>query len=136
MNWSSWIRQTHRWVAIVFTVTVIANFIALARGVEVFAAVRQVPGEANDVAGLGAGLGQHGGHVAERLPRLRHEVVALEHARLRVPPDLATDEEDASLGNHAVRIPLRGHPPGRVQDLRQTSHCLRGHEWTSCSRRR
>jgi hypothetical protein len=32
MNWSSWIRQTHRWVAIVFTVTVIANFIALSRG--------------------------------------------------------------------------------------------------------
>jgi hypothetical protein len=32
MNWSLWIRQTHRWVAIVFTVTVIANFIALARG--------------------------------------------------------------------------------------------------------
>ena len=32
LNWSSWIRQTHRWVAIAFTVTVIANFIALARG--------------------------------------------------------------------------------------------------------
>jgi hypothetical protein len=32
VNWSSWIRQTHRWVAIVFTATVIANFIALARG--------------------------------------------------------------------------------------------------------
>jgi len=32
MNWNSWIRQIHRWVAIVFTVTVIANFIALARG--------------------------------------------------------------------------------------------------------
>ena len=29
---SSWIRQIHRWVAIIFTVTVIANFIALARG--------------------------------------------------------------------------------------------------------
>ena len=28
---SKWIRQVHRWVAIVFTVTVIANFIALAR---------------------------------------------------------------------------------------------------------
>ena len=28
---SKWIRQIHRWVAIVFTVTVIANFIALAR---------------------------------------------------------------------------------------------------------
>jgi len=32
LNWSSWIRQTHRWVAIAFTVTVIANFIDLARG--------------------------------------------------------------------------------------------------------
>ena len=32
MNWSSWIRQTHRWVAIVFTATVIANFVALAQG--------------------------------------------------------------------------------------------------------
>jgi hypothetical protein len=32
LNWSSWIRQTHRWVAIVFTVTVVANFVALARG--------------------------------------------------------------------------------------------------------
>jgi hypothetical protein len=26
-----WIRQAHRWVSIAFTVTVIANFIALAR---------------------------------------------------------------------------------------------------------
>ena len=32
MNFSSWIRQAHRWVAIAFTVTVIANFIAMARG--------------------------------------------------------------------------------------------------------
>jgi hypothetical protein len=29
---SRWIRQTHRWVSIAFTVTVIANFVALARG--------------------------------------------------------------------------------------------------------
>jgi len=27
-----WIRQTHRWLSIVFTVTVIANFVALAQG--------------------------------------------------------------------------------------------------------
>jgi len=27
-----WIRQAHRWVSIAFTVTVIANFAALARG--------------------------------------------------------------------------------------------------------
>ena len=31
MNWNSSIRQTHRWVSIAFTVTVIANFIALAQ---------------------------------------------------------------------------------------------------------
>jgi hypothetical protein len=27
-----WVRQSHRWLSIVFTVTVIANFVALARG--------------------------------------------------------------------------------------------------------
>ena len=32
MNWNKWVRQTHRWVSIAFTVTVIANFIALAQG--------------------------------------------------------------------------------------------------------
>jgi hypothetical protein len=32
MNWNYWIRQTHRWTAIVFTITVLANFVALARG--------------------------------------------------------------------------------------------------------
>ena len=32
MNWNFWIRQIHRWMSIAFTVTVIANFIALAQG--------------------------------------------------------------------------------------------------------
>ena len=32
MNWNKWIRQIHRWVSIAFTVTVIANFVALAQG--------------------------------------------------------------------------------------------------------
>jgi hypothetical protein len=32
LNWKSWIRQIHRWLSIAFTVTVIANFIALAQG--------------------------------------------------------------------------------------------------------
>ena len=32
MNWSKWIRQTHRWLAIIFTLTVIANFVAMAQG--------------------------------------------------------------------------------------------------------
>jgi hypothetical protein len=32
MNWNYWIRQIHRWLSIIFTLTVIANFVALARG--------------------------------------------------------------------------------------------------------
>jgi len=32
VNWNARIRQIHRWVSIIFTVTVIANFVALARG--------------------------------------------------------------------------------------------------------
>ncbi len=32
MNWNNWIRQSHRWLSIAFTVTVIANFVALAKG--------------------------------------------------------------------------------------------------------
>jgi hypothetical protein len=32
LNGSRLIRQIHRWVSIVFTVTVIANFVALSRG--------------------------------------------------------------------------------------------------------
>ena len=32
MNWSKWIRQLHRWLSIVFTVTVVANFAAMAMG--------------------------------------------------------------------------------------------------------
>ncbi len=32
MNWNTWIRQAHRLLSIAFTVTVIANFVALAQG--------------------------------------------------------------------------------------------------------
>ena len=32
MNWNKWIRQTHRWLSIAFTLTVIANFAAMTRG--------------------------------------------------------------------------------------------------------
>ena len=32
MSWDNWIRQLHRWLSIAFTATVIANFVALARG--------------------------------------------------------------------------------------------------------
>lgn len=29
MNWSNWVRQTHRWVSIAFTVSVIVTFVVL-----------------------------------------------------------------------------------------------------------
>ena len=32
MNWNHWIRQVHRWLSIAFTLTVIANFVAMTRG--------------------------------------------------------------------------------------------------------
>ena len=32
MNWNTGIRQTHRWVSIAFTLTVLANFAAMAVG--------------------------------------------------------------------------------------------------------
>ena len=31
MNWNHWVRQTHRWVSIAFTVAVIVTFVALAQ---------------------------------------------------------------------------------------------------------
>lgn len=34
MNWSKWIRQFHRWVSILFTVIVVAIFVALGLGQE------------------------------------------------------------------------------------------------------
>jgi hypothetical protein len=32
IEWNKWVRQTHRWLSIVFTLTVIANFIAMGLG--------------------------------------------------------------------------------------------------------
>ena len=32
MNGNAWVRQIHRWVSIVFTVTVIANFVTRTQG--------------------------------------------------------------------------------------------------------
>jgi cellulose synthase/poly-beta-1,6-N-acetylglucosamine synthase-like glycosyltransferase len=32
MSMSKWIRQVHRWLAILFTLTVLANFAAMTRG--------------------------------------------------------------------------------------------------------
>ncbi|WP_394778211.1 hypothetical protein [Undibacterium sp.] len=32
MNLSNWVRQSHRWISMAFTLTVIANFIVRAKG--------------------------------------------------------------------------------------------------------
>ena len=32
MNWNAWIRQIHRWLSILFTLTVLANFAAMTQG--------------------------------------------------------------------------------------------------------
>ena len=32
MNWSKWIRQVHRWLAIAFTLFVLANFAVMGQG--------------------------------------------------------------------------------------------------------
>jgi hypothetical protein len=32
LHWNHWIRQIHRWLSIIFTVTVIANFVAMGLG--------------------------------------------------------------------------------------------------------
>jgi hypothetical protein len=32
LSWNKWVRQIHRWLSIAFTLTVIANFIAMAMG--------------------------------------------------------------------------------------------------------
>jgi hypothetical protein len=32
VNWNAWFRQIHRWLSIVFTATVAANFIAMGLG--------------------------------------------------------------------------------------------------------
>ena len=32
MHGNYWVRRSHRWLSIIFTLTVIANFVALARG--------------------------------------------------------------------------------------------------------
>ena len=32
LNWNNWVRQTHRWLSIAFTLAVVVNFVALAVG--------------------------------------------------------------------------------------------------------
>lgn len=43
MNWNHWIRQTHRWLSIAFTVAVIVTFVALAQKAPVWVSYLPLP---------------------------------------------------------------------------------------------
>lgn len=43
MNWSKGVRQTHRWLSIVFTLTVIVNFVALGQSEDIRQTVAYLP---------------------------------------------------------------------------------------------
>jgi hypothetical protein len=32
LNWNTWVRQIHRWLSIIFTATVVANFVVMGLG--------------------------------------------------------------------------------------------------------
>ena len=65
---------------------------------------------------LGAGLGQHGDDVLQRLPHLADEIVGLELA-LPVPADLSADEDELAPRSDAIGIADRFRPAFRLQDL-------------------
>src|SRR5688572_16183370 len=60
-------------------------------------------------------LGQDSGDVAQRLTSLRDEVVPRQRAGF-VPPDLAGNVDLSTTGGHAVGIPARTGPTGRLQN--------------------
>ena len=43
LNWNHWIRQTHRWLSIAFTVAVIVTFVALAQKAPVWVSYLPLP---------------------------------------------------------------------------------------------
>jgi cellulose synthase/poly-beta-1,6-N-acetylglucosamine synthase-like glycosyltransferase len=43
LNWSTWVRQTHRWLSIAFMVTVIVNFVVLGQEEAVRKTVAYLP---------------------------------------------------------------------------------------------
>ena len=43
MNWNSGVRQTHRWLSVVFTLTVIINFVVLGQSEDIRLKVAYLP---------------------------------------------------------------------------------------------
>jgi acyl-CoA synthetase (AMP-forming)/AMP-acid ligase II len=65
--------------------------------------------------GAGAGLGQDGDNIFQRLPRLVDEIVTLEDA-ITVPANLAGDENMASARGDAIGVTFGLGPAFRLQD--------------------
>src|SRR5574341_954688 len=78
--------------------------------------VAAVGGHAADVLGARASLRQDGEDVLQCLAELRRDVLGLEHL-LRVPSDLASDEDDAARGLDAIGIADRRFPAARKEHL-------------------
>src|SRR5438093_756396 len=85
-------------------------------GRHVFLLVEYIPGHAHDVLGPGAGFGQHGDDVLQRLPRLAREIAGVE-TTLCVPADHAADADGAAAGGDTVAVALGGDPAARLQDI-------------------
>jgi hypothetical protein len=72
------------------------------------------------VVGLGARRAQHGDDVAERLRRLRREIITRERATDRIPSDLSRRHHNATGRAHPVRVSGRLRPPIRLDRLRRS----------------
>ena len=93
----------------------------LALASDIFGLVGHVPGEPHEMARLTARSRQHVDDVFQRLLDLGDEIVALE-LRLRVPADLAGDENLAALRGDAVGVALGREPSASAAQF-QTSFC-------------
>src|SRR3990172_11477474 len=91
----------------------------------VFLDVPEKPVHAADVLGPGARFGENGENVLQRLPRLAGEVAGFEFL-LRVPADLARDEDQPPLGDDAVGIAFGLGPARKLKDFHWESV---GPEW-------
>src|SRR6478672_2988313 len=81
------------------------------RMLQIFALVDHVPRHAHDVLGSRARFGEHVDDILQRAVRLSDEFVGLE-LLLRVPADLAADDDQRAARRDAVRVAFRRRPSG------------------------
>ena len=84
--------------------------------VQVLLAIGDIPGEPHDLVGPGAGSGERGDDVLQRLVDLPGEAEARERPRRRVPANLARHEDGAAGGADRVGVAHRPGPSRRLVD--------------------